>query len=91
MVTENAYGVLKGRWRILYKKTECKMHNLKYIIMVSIMLHNLCIEMDDPCKPRWELAVKELELFPKSTGRSEDKCASNLNRMKISNWLWSQI
>ena len=73
MVTENAYGMLKGRWRILYKKTECKMHNLKYIIMASIMLHNLCIELDDPCKPRWKLAVKELELFPKSTGRSEDK------------------
>ena len=29
VVTENAYGMLKGRWRILYKKTECRMFNLK--------------------------------------------------------------
>ena len=30
-VTENAYGMLEGRWRILHKKTECRLHDLKYI------------------------------------------------------------
>ena len=53
VVTENAYGMLKGRWRILYKKTECRMFNLKYVIMACIMLHNLCISRKDPCEPRW--------------------------------------
>ena len=28
VVTEHAYGMLKYRWRILYKKTECRLHNL---------------------------------------------------------------
>ena len=36
VVTENAYGMLKGRFRILYKQTECRMFNLKYIIMACI-------------------------------------------------------
>ena len=28
-VTENAYGMLKGRWRIVNKQTECRVFNLK--------------------------------------------------------------
>ena len=89
VVTENAYGMLKGRWRILYKKTECRMYNLKYIIMASIMLHNLCISRNDPCEPRWRLEVRELSLIHKHTVRKEDKDIPDLNRLKISNWLWN--
>ena len=89
VVTENAYGMLKGRWRILYKKTECRMHNLKYVIMSCIMLHNLCIKHKDPCEPRWRLEVKELSLMDRKTTRGEDKNESDLIRLKISNWLWN--
>ena len=89
VVTEHAYGMLKGRWRILYKKTECRMRNVKYIIMACILLHNLCIELSDPCQPRWRFEVGEFSLMPKQTGRIEDTAASELNRLKISNWLWS--
>ena len=59
VVTGNAYAMLKGRWRILYKETDMKLHNLKYIIMGCVMLHNLCIAKSDP-KPRWHLT----HLFP---------------------------
>ena len=31
VVTENAYGMLKGPWRILFKRTECRLFNHKYI------------------------------------------------------------
>ena len=40
VVSENCYGMCKGRWRILYKKTESRKHNLKYIIITCVMLHN---------------------------------------------------
>ena len=89
MVTENAYGMLKGRWRILYKQTECRMYNLKYVIMSCIMLHNLCISVNDPCEPRWRLEVKELGLIKKDFIRTENKGEADLNRLKISNWLWN--
>ena len=49
VVTENAYGMLKGRFRILY--TECRLYNLKYVIMACVMLHNLCISVNDPSPP----------------------------------------
>ena len=31
IVTENAYGMLKGRWRFIYKNYECKLDNMKYV------------------------------------------------------------
>ena len=63
VVTENAYGMLKGRWRILHKQTECRMYNLKYVILSCMMLHNLCISVNDPCEPQWRLEVKQLSLI----------------------------
>ena len=32
VVSEHTYGMLKGRWRIAYKKTECRRSNIKLII-----------------------------------------------------------
>ena len=86
VVTENAYGMLKVRWRILYKQTECWMYNLKYVIMSCIMLHNLYISVNDPCEPRQCL---ELGLIKKDFIRTENKGEADLNRLKISNWLWN--
>ena len=37
---------------LFYKRTECRMSKLKYIIMACILLYNLCICVHDPCKPR---------------------------------------
>ena len=89
VVTQNAYGMLKRRFRILYKKTECRLKNQKYEIMACVMLHNLCISVRNPCLPRWRLQVKQLGLMRKACERREDKNASESNRLKISNWLWN--
>ena len=40
-VTENCYGMLKGSWRILYKKIDVKLVNVKYVTLLCILLHNL--------------------------------------------------
>ena len=89
-VTGNAHGMLKGRWRILDKKPECRLKNVKYVIMTCVMLHNLCIELDDHCQPRWQVEVEQISGIPKQVDRYEDKIASTRNCMKISNWLWEQ-
>ena len=88
IVSENTYGMLKRRWRFLYKKTEVQPENLRYIIMACIVLHNLCITENDPYKPRWLLEVHELDLIRVSLIREESKVKSILNRMKTLNWLW---
>lgn len=60
VVIENAHGMLKITWHILYKKTKYRIFNLKYFLMAFIMLHNFWISLNDPCKPRWRLEVQEL-------------------------------
>lgn len=88
VVSENTYGMLKGRWRFLCKKAETDPKHLRPIIMACIALHNICIAKCDPCKPRWQLEVQELDLIEGSLIREQRPAQSDLNRLKISNWLW---
>ena len=83
VVAENAYGMLKGQWRILYKKAGMRDFNLRYVLLASIMLHNFCIEHNDPCEPKWRREVNDLELFEKPLKRYVDINEFNLNRTKI--------
>lgn len=88
VVTENAYGMMKGRWRLIYKKCEVKLFNIKYVIMVCGLLHNLCIARNDPCKPRWKLEVQEISLIDKNVARIENKAESQRISNKIADWVW---
>ena len=87
VVSEHAYEMLKGRWRILYKKTECKLANIQHVIMACITLHN--ISKADPCKPRWRLKVEELNLIRgASTGAAGGPEPEEV-RERIAIWLWA--
>ena len=55
--------------------------------MTSVMLHNLCIEVNDPCFPRWRLHVKDISLIREQVEKREDIDLSDANRSKIENWL----
>ena len=87
VVSEHAYGMLKGRWRIPYKKTGCKLKKIRHIIMTCIALHNICISRDDPCRPRWKLEIEELHLI-RNRGNGEQDGEADQVRMRITNWLW---
>ena len=80
--------MLKGRWRILFKRTECRLFHPMYIFMTCIALHDLRISVSDPCKPRWKFYVRNLGLIKKQIIRNESTEQSNLNRMKTLKWLW---
>ena len=47
MVTECAYGQLKGRWRILLRKCESLPEEVKMITLARMVLHNICISQGD--------------------------------------------
>ena len=55
--------------------------------MACILLHNICIARNDPCKPRWRLDVKRLHLIRKRF-RGEVRGEADSVRAKIAKWLW---
>ena len=59
VVSEHAYGMLKGRWRITYKKMECRKHNATHRLS-WLVLHCTTCALSDPCLPHWQLQVKKL-------------------------------
>ena len=79
--------VLKCIWHVkitfpLYKKTECRLFSLKYIVMARVMLHNLCIDVNDFCLSRWCLHVKNINLIIEQVEKREDTNLSDANRSK---------
>ena len=56
MVTEGAYGQLKGRWRILLRKCECSQNTMKIMSLACVVLHNICIELEDKAQISWDLS-----------------------------------
>ena len=63
VVAGNAYGMFKGRWRILFKKNR----------MPAFQPSLYCIEISDPCQPRWILEVDDLDLIRKRLRRADGK------------------
>ena len=47
MVTECAYGQLKGRWSILMRKSESFLEEVKMTTLACVVLHNICISKGD--------------------------------------------
>lgn len=43
IAVERAFGLLKGRWRILLKQQEGHIVNVQYVILTCCVLHNYCI------------------------------------------------
>ena len=65
MVVEGAFGQLKGCWRILQRKNE---RDIATASLVCIILHSVCIEMDDDCPTAWNIAydVNKTQKRPRS-------------------------
>ena len=66
MVTECAFGQLKGRWRLLYRKSEVNQHSLKVNILACIVLHNICIEKGDSISRKLDLSYDKNDNTRKS-------------------------
>ena len=47
MVVECAYGQLKGRWRVLMRKSESSPMEVRSACLACVVLHNICIAQGD--------------------------------------------
>ena len=47
MVNEGAYGQLKERLRVLFRRNDCSQKNVRNVTMACIVLHNVCINHGD--------------------------------------------
>ena len=47
MCVERAFGMLKGRWRILLKRIDVHLKNVPDLVAACLILHNMCIVFGD--------------------------------------------
>ena len=47
MCVERAFGMLKGRWRILFKRVDVHLKNVSDLVSTCLVLHNMCIIFGD--------------------------------------------
>lgn len=57
MVTEGAYGQLKGRWRVLLRKSESDRDQVRIITLACMVLHNICINQGDSISKKLDLTI----------------------------------
>jgi hypothetical protein len=55
MVTEGAYGQLKGRWRVLLRKNESESDMVTLATLACMILHNICIDQRDSLSKKLDL------------------------------------
>ena len=57
LVTEGAFGRLKSRFRVLYRKCECNKETVKLYGLACVVLHNICIERGDLVPRKFDLTL----------------------------------
>jgi len=60
MAVERAFGILKGRWRILLKRIDMPLKHVPDLVTACICLHNLCIIHGDEFDMQWAKEAEKL-------------------------------
>ena len=77
MVVESAFGQLKSRWRVLYKKCESSKETVKLYALACVILHNICIEKGEPLSQQLDITID-----PKTKRKCDRQTIRNLLQMR---------
>jgi hypothetical protein len=77
MVTEGAYGQLKGRWRVLMRKCESPPEIVRIVTLACVVLHNICIDQGDTVPKKLDLTVD-----PETNNRRDRNVIRRLLKMR---------
>ena len=58
MCVERAFGILKGRWRIIMRRANIPLRHMADVVVTCIILHNMCTIGKDKFDIEW---VEEAE------------------------------
>ena len=61
MVAEAAFGMLKGRWRVLHRKCDSKKEVVRSCSLSCVVLHNICMQRGDTMPRSWDLSLSTEE------------------------------
>ena len=87
-VVQRAFGMLKGRWRLLLKKVEQQTRTLSKTVLAACILHNICIDHGD---------LYNCSDSDSDDSDSEDNCAGPLReggteiREALKNYVWDNL
>ena len=79
MVIEEAYGELKGRWRVLQRKCESAQKEVRDNTLACIALHNICIERGETLCRQLDATVDPAtnQRRPREAPSKHDQLSSN--------------
>ena len=84
MITEGAFGKLKGRFRVLFRKCESKKETVKIMGLACVILHNLCIDKEDMIPRKFDLSYDHITI--KRRDRAELRDMLNLTNSRLKNY-----
>ena len=103
MVVESAFGQLKSRWRVLYKKCESSKETVKLYALACIILHNICVIREENLAPQLDLTldpstfqqrdrdtIRELLQMRKCSKVKDTSRQATLIRNNIAEFLWNE-
>lgn len=66
IVTENAFGRLKARWRRLMKQNDMDVSRVPLVVLACCILHNICEVHGDSCSCTWleDMTEDQLATIP---------------------------
>lgn len=76
MVTEGAYGQLKGRWRVLFRKCESSRDDVRLVTLACMVLHNIYISRKDTVAKKLDLSID-----PTTNGKRDRETVRELLQM----------